>query len=381
MVLATAGLAACPPPALEPGQTSVHLSLYTSDANVRFVLYQEEDGPWKPLRFNGAGAGVVISSERYGFAFGCKQSHAGAGDHSLVRVLYSTVSEAETLSDDSCGGAALPKILSGTVTGLLPGEIAQIRTFSSPGAEVSGNGSFSMQWLAFHSVYAIASMPPSPTPTRVIKISDFDPKAPLIIDFHEAVAPMSFPLKLPQGVTEAEVFTYAEDMRLVGTKTQYYAFPKSVVSSGAALVTAKVTDGPFQTRSGTHLTELGPTEIALPAKWSMKPPVVSQGGRRLFDVELPAPSEWPFGELDVSVSTSEGDDTVTHSIKVSNGWQEGVPRALSFPDFSSQRGYTTSLELFPAVEAVWRATRTESNADHDRIGLRTWQATDGGTIP
>lgn len=379
-----AALAGCPKDPTPGTEITLRLipqsGLAGGALKVAFVAYQDGNGAWQRMPGSDGSYRAVVLDERYGVAVGClpQEFEPGTSPYNTLSIQHLTIDESTEVEDLSCYTATSTRgEVNGTATGLQADERGVIQSGSFDFAQVDSSGAFTLSAeMGTHPLFGLAYVPPAPmtAPVRVVRGADLTIPAtgPISVDFSGAVAPVSYPVTWPAGVTDVlgvtstvrrGAYSIAARMRGPSDGTSYNTVPASMLQAGETIrVTAIAPQDVDSSRlSILYLGAPGPLTVELAEPISPPAPTIPATGRRLAHFEFPAPgSSYPIIDHRFDINTYSDTTSATHYVTLSRGWVGSRAVSYDMPDLSGIPGYVDTLDLQPG-EATWTLSRDEVN--------------------
>lgn len=396
-----AALAGCPKDPTPGTEVSLRLfpagGLAGGSLKVAFVAYQDGNGTWQRMPGSDGTYRAVVLDERYGVAVGClpQEFEPGTSPYNTLSIQHLTIDESTEVEDLSCYTAqATGGTVTGTVTGLLEGEIGNVQSGSFSFADADETGAFTLSaGPGTHPLFGVTRVPPASlfTPARITRGADLTIPAtgPITVDFSDAVAPVSFPVTWPAGAqpvggvtstVRRGAYSIAARMRGPSNGASYNTVPASMVQPGETIrLTAISSDDVDAARTSIlYLGEPGPLTVELAESLSLSAPTIPDTGRRLAHFEFPVPgSSYPIIDHRFDINTYSETDSVSHYVTLSRGWVGSRAVSYDMPDLSGIPGYVGTLDLQPG-EATWSLGRDEINTREFIAGRKVLTYTKSG---
>lgn len=366
-----------PPPAVG---TEVVVTTYPADVlsrdggsvHVGFVAIQDGDGPWRALTGTGGVYRARITNRRYGVALGCKGHALGSFTESGIGISYYTTDETTAPLDYSCFVSAAPRTITGTITGELAGNLAQVQVDSLNRVTPDADGRFQVSTRTGRMAVFGLARPPGNTPsnpTLMVRAPDIDTAttASVRVDFSRAVAITSYPLTIPSrpgfvAVRSGVRTNGALYAQMDGTTTSYRAAPSSLLLPGDLLrLTATHSDLSSYEISTTYLGQARAASLDFGKPLAADTTTVARAGRRVPVFTFTAAgATFSTAFYAGNASTSLGTESRSSYVRFSRAWLGGDREvSYTFPDLSNIPGWEASMELHPDIELSWEISRNE----------------------
>lgn len=367
------------------------------ELKVAFVAYQDGNGAWQRMPGSDGTYRAVVLDDRYGLAVGClpQQFDPESAPYNTLNIQHLTLEDTTEAEDLSCYSAVPTRgSVNGTAIGLQAGERGVIQSGSFDFAQVDSGGAFTLSAEpGTHPLFGLAHVPPAPmtVPVRVVRGADLTIPAtgPISVDFTDAVAPVSYPVTWPAGVSDVTSVTstvrrgansIAARMRGPSNGTSYNTVPASMLQAGETIRLTAIAPQDFDSSrlSILYLGAPGPLTVELAEPISPPAPTIPATGRRLAHFEFPAPgSSYPIIDHRFDISTYSDTTSATHYVTLSRGWVGSAAVSYDIPDLSGIPGYVDTLDL-GAGEATWTLSRDEVNTREFVAGRKVLTYTKSG---
>lgn len=360
-----------------------------------FVAYQDGDGAWRKMTGADGVYKARVRNRRYGVAVGCTRAQYPGVEQawSGVSIQYSTVQEKTSLTDLACYSAVpVPEhVVSGTATGLLPGEQAVIQSGFFVSAPVDAAGAFSFTAPAGSApILGMSYATNALLPSRVMRAPNVDTTTdPVIsVDFTNAVAPSVQPMMTPAGeapyvtsVVRNGLETFFGRMR-APSATSYSAVPASLLRQGDLIrVSASFADETTTRSFITYFAQPSPATIETPPAFTATVTDSTSGNRRPSFSFAHNRGTLAIGSYYLDASTWGDTFYTSAAVNMSRDWL-GRSRQVAYqlPDFSAMAGWSADMALLPG-ELSWTAQRSEQTTEDFVPGRKSYTSSSYGYIP